>query len=147
MKIICDWTTLVLFDLNNYADGALMCHIVLLHHISLYFIFLYCAAFNLFSLFSGVCHLSSICFPFSLSFSLFMSTAPSFCVFLLAFATIFIQSHKPLSVWRVSGLNRVCRSFFLSRFVPNHHASHCKLSKKGNHSQKQERPMSVHFVS
>lgn len=99
-------------------------------------VFLYCAAFDLCSLCSGVWHLCAICLHFALSLSSFPSSSPSICVFPLALAPIFIQIHRAVSVWRLSDLSKACSSTSPSHSAPNPLASHCRPSKTGEHPEK-----------
>lgn len=105
------------------------------HHFGSVFL-LYCAKFNLRSLYSGVWHLCSICLHFVFSLSSCPSGTPSICVFPLALAPIFIQIHRPVSVWRLSDLSKVCRSTSPSHSALNPPASHCRPSKTGEHPEK-----------
>lgn len=98
--------------------------------------FLYCAAFDLLSLYSGVWHRCAICLPFALSLSSFPSSTPSICVFPLALAPIFIQIHRAVSVWRLSDLSKACSSTSPSHSAPSPLASHCRPSKTGEHPEK-----------
>lgn len=87
-------------------------------------------AFNLRFQLSHVLHLSSTCFPFALSFSFHLSTAPSICVFPLASAAVLTQIHRAASAWTRRGLSRGYRSIFPFPFDPSHRASPCKPLKK-----------------
>lgn len=133
--------TVMLYEYNLLIAQLLMpslfslssCHT---HITALFLYFLYCAAFDLHSLFSGVRHLCAICLRFALSLSSLPSSTPSICVFPLALAPIFIQIHRAVSAWRLSDLSKACSSTSPSHSAPNPPASHCRPSETGEHPEK-----------